>query len=91
MKQYTESVFGTEWSSMERLWSCREIIQDAASAGRLRVLRVIAKNDPIVPFATIDVELSRRALDRCIVMERGGHCTVPNSIVPAIRQYVAGE
>ncbi len=43
--------------------------------------------DPIVPFATIDVASSSAALEKCIVMKRGGHCTVPDEVVDAIRAH----
>ncbi len=58
---------------MENLWSCYHVIKTAAQEGKkLNVLRVVSENDPIVPFSTIDVDLSRKALSKCIVLKRGG-------------------
>ena len=89
MKRYTERVFQTSWNDMEHLWSCRHVIANATKKGkRLNVLRVISENDPIVPFTTIDVGLSREALLKCIVLKRGGHCTVPDDAVASILEYV---
>ena len=92
MKRYTERVFQMPWHKMEDLWSCRKTIVDAAENGeQLNVLRVISENDPIVPFSTIDVNASRNALAHCIVLKRGGHCTVPTPAVEAIRKHALSK
>ena len=92
MKRYTERVFQRPWHDMENLWSCRNIIVDAAESGtKLNVLRVVSENDPIVPFSTIDVTASKKALTKCLVLKRGGHCTVPNPSIEPIRKHAMSK
>ena len=71
MRAYTEEIFQQAWPSMEaEHWSCVNAMQVPLACPTCRVL---SRNDPVVPFATIDPALFVN-LDLVLVEPYGGHC-----------------
>ena len=71
MRAYTQEIFQQAWPSMEaEHWSCVGAMQAPLACPTCRVL---SRNDPVVPFATIDPALFVN-LDVVMVEPYGGHC-----------------
>ena len=72
MRALTEATFQRSWASMENaMWSCRPCMLHKL---RTPVLRILARNDPIVNYATCVDESLFCNLDCVIVTDDGGHC-----------------
>ena len=69
----TEQCFGQPWAEMEaELWACDAGMRTPLSTP---VLRVLCRNDPVIPYEGVDEALFEN-LDRVIVEDEGGHCGV---------------
>jgi len=86
LKDYTEQVlYDCQWSQFENeLMMVRP--EDSTA---VPILRIIAKNDPVITSASIDLEGNMKH-NEVVITEFGSHCQIFSPVSPS-RTYVVGR
>mmetsp|Transcript_9256 Transcript_9256/g.15012 ORF Transcript_9256/g.15012 Transcript_9256/m.15012 type:complete len:353 (-) Transcript_9256:119-1177(-) len=92
MKEITEHVIGSKWHQLERThYDPHRLLKQHGNGrdGKIAccdVKRIIAKNDPIVPFKSIDRAYWKYYAE-VVVLERGGHCVADKLLATHIARW----
>jgi len=71
---------GKEWTECENeMFNLRNLCDESICDSATRVYRVIARNDWVVPYSTIN-PLYFKFLDEVFITDRGGHCGVSQCV-----------
>ena len=90
MKEITEHIVGGKWNDFEfDLYNPHRVLLQNEKNGKIKccdLKRIISKNDPIVPFYSINKEYFKY-YQEVVVLDKGGHCVACPKIASKVSKW----